>query len=46
MICQRCAQDCEQFKSDEMMQECARMSYECAESCRQMAQMMGSPVPA
>ena len=41
-VCQRCAQDCERFMDDPMMQACAQACRACAESCRQMATAMAA----
>ena len=38
-VCERCAQDCEHFGDDQMMQQCAETCRRCAESCREMAGM-------
>jgi hypothetical protein len=35
--CEVCAEDCERFTDDEMMQQCAQSCRSCAESCREMA---------
>lgn len=36
-ICQRCADECAQFGSDQKMKECVDACRRCAESCRVMA---------
>lgn len=37
--CERCAKDCETFKDDPMMQQCAIVCRSCLQTCRQMASM-------
>jgi hypothetical protein len=39
-ICERCAEDCEQF-DDAQMEECAEVCRRCADSCQEMAAEMG-----
>ena len=36
-ICQRCAEDCDQFTGDDVMHACAETCRSCADSCEQMA---------
>jgi len=38
-VCGRCAEDCERFGDDQMMQQCAAACRSCAESCHEMAEM-------
>ena len=38
-VCERCAQDCDQFGDDPQMKLCADTCRRCAESCRRMASM-------
>jgi hypothetical protein len=41
VICEQCAEACEQFPDDPQMAACAEVCRECAASCRQMADSMG-----
>lgn len=36
-VCTRCAEGCERFAEDDVMQRCAEVCRRCAESCREMA---------
>ena len=36
-VCILCAESCEAFEDDEMMQDCAEVCRRCAESCKEMA---------
>jgi hypothetical protein len=36
-MCDTCAAECEKFKDDEAMQQCARTCRACAKACRQFA---------
>lgn len=36
-ICQRCAEDCDRFAGDDVMQACAVSCRQCADSCEHMA---------
>lgn len=36
-LCQRCAEDCDQFASDDVMHACAEVCRRCADSCEQMS---------
>lgn len=38
-VCERCAQDCEEFGNDAPMRVCAETCRRCADSCHQMAVM-------
>jgi hypothetical protein len=38
-VCERCAESCDQFGDDEMMQRCAEACRSCATSCREMEAM-------
>ena len=40
-VCDRCAEQCEQFTDDVQMQVCAEKCRQCATSCRQMVAMAG-----
>ncbi len=37
-VCERCADDCESFGEDEMMQKCAATCRSCARMCHEMAE--------
>jgi hypothetical protein len=36
-ICERCAEDCDQFIRDEVMQACADVCRSCADACEQLS---------
>ena len=36
-VCQRCAEECDQFSDDEVMHACAEACRRCADSCERMA---------
>lgn len=36
-VCKRCAESCDQFGDDTVMEQCAQSCRSCAESCREMA---------
>lgn len=37
-VCQRCAENCDRFGNDQMMQRCAEACRMCSQSCNEMAE--------